>query len=113
MAISEGNKYLYSVAQDGKSGGVAAYEINGATGELTFIDSQVQEGAPPCHVGIHKNELVAPETIMRERLIFIQLMDRAEWILHHLFSNMKELAHTSAKKNPMSTIQRIRLMANM
>lgn len=59
LAISEGNKYLYSVAQDEKSGGVAAYAINEATGELTFIDSQVQEGAPPCHVGIHKNELVS------------------------------------------------------
>ena len=59
MAISEDNRYLYSVAQDGKSGGVAAYKVTGETGELTFIDSQLQEGAPPCHVSVNKSSLVA------------------------------------------------------
>lgn len=59
LALSEDNRFLYSVAQDGKSGGVAAYKVNGETGDLTFIDSQVQEGAPPCHVGVYENELVA------------------------------------------------------
>ncbi|MBS4206930.1 lactonase family protein [Bacillus sp. FJAT-50079] len=59
VTISEDRDFLYSVAQDEKLGGVAAYQLNEATGELTFINQRLQEGAPPCHVSIHQGELLA------------------------------------------------------
>lgn len=58
LTISEDNSRLYSVAQQEKSGGVAAYSINSETGELSFIDGQVEEGAPPCHLGVREYQLV-------------------------------------------------------
>ncbi|MBS4204580.1 lactonase family protein [Bacillus sp. FJAT-49754] len=58
ITISEDKRYLYSVAQQEKSGGVAAYALDAETGELTFIDRQVQEGAPPCHLDVKGTVLV-------------------------------------------------------
>lgn len=51
VTISNDNQYLYSVAKDGNSGGVAAFSISG-TGELTAINSEGSEGSPPCHVNV-------------------------------------------------------------
>lgn len=58
LAINEDDRYLYAVAQDGDLGGVAAYEINGETGELSALNEQLEAGAPPCHLEIRGNELV-------------------------------------------------------
>ena len=58
LTISEDNKHLYSVAQDNKLGGVAAYEINGESGELRLINQELEAGAPPCHLEVRENELV-------------------------------------------------------
>ncbi|GIN39576.1 lactonase family protein [Heyndrickxia oleronia] len=54
LTISEDNRYLYSVIKDGESGGVAAYSISGETGELKLLNSQLTEGASPCHVSVDK-----------------------------------------------------------
>lgn len=54
LTISEDNRYLYSVIKDGESGGVAAYSILGETGELKLLNSQLTEGASPCHVSVDK-----------------------------------------------------------
>ncbi len=56
VAVSEDKQYLYSVSQQDKLGGVAAYRIK--DGELTFINEDLQEGAPPCHLEIHDDALV-------------------------------------------------------
>ncbi|MBW8348583.1 lactonase family protein [Bacillus sp. IITD106] len=58
LAISEGNRYLYSVAQQDKLGGVAAFSIDSETGELSSLNAEVQEGAPPCHLDVYQNDLV-------------------------------------------------------
>ncbi|WP_404454844.1 lactonase family protein [Oceanobacillus kapialis] len=58
LTISEDNKHLYSVAQDGDMGGVHAYEITQETGELKQINGQLVEGAPPCHLDVKKDVLV-------------------------------------------------------
>ncbi|GAB3049661.1 lactonase family protein [Virgibacillus ainsalahensis] len=58
LAISENGRYLYSVAQEDELGGVAAYEIQGAQGELRSINSELKEGKPPCHVTTFNKELV-------------------------------------------------------
>lgn len=52
LAISKNNKFLYSVAKEGQSGGIAAFSINNRDGQLTFINREISEGAPPCHVSI-------------------------------------------------------------
>lgn len=59
LAISEDNKYLYSVAQDGDMGGVASFEINQHNGELRYMNRKLEEGAPPCHVDIQGDALLA------------------------------------------------------
>ena len=52
LCISEDNRFLYSVAKDGDNGGVASFKIQPETRELTYINSQVSPGSPPCHVSI-------------------------------------------------------------
>ncbi|MBY7145071.1 lactonase family protein [Virgibacillus sp. NKC19-3] len=58
LTMSEDNRYLYSVAQDGNLGGVAAFDIDKETGALEPINRELKEGAPPCHLDIFQNELV-------------------------------------------------------
>ncbi|WP_373894289.1 lactonase family protein [Virgibacillus sp. CBA3643] len=58
LTISEDNRYLYSVAQEDKLGGVAAFEIDKKSGALEPINRELKEGAPPCHLDIFQNELV-------------------------------------------------------
>lgn len=52
VTVSPNNEYLYAVAKEGESGGVAAYSINRETGGLELINSQVTEGASPCHISV-------------------------------------------------------------
>ena len=68
--ISSDNRFLYAVEKEGDQGGVASYSINKA-GDLTRINSQLLEGASPCHVSLdskskylfsanyHKGEVVS------------------------------------------------------
>lgn len=58
LAITEDQKSLYSVAQDGETGGVAAYTIDQATGDLEKINQVLTEGAPPCHLETYEGTLV-------------------------------------------------------
>ncbi|MEH7224075.1 lactonase family protein [Bacillus sp. JJ1566] len=54
VTVSQDNRFLYSVVKDGESGGVAAYSIEGQTGELKPLNTDVAEGASPCHVSVNK-----------------------------------------------------------
>lgn len=54
LAISSDNQFLYSVAQEGSSGGVAAFSLNDTNGELQLINKQTAEGSPPCHVSVDR-----------------------------------------------------------
>jgi 6-phosphogluconolactonase len=54
LTISQDNQYLYSVIKEGESGGVAAYSINGQTGELKALNKQLLEGASPCHISVDR-----------------------------------------------------------
>jgi len=58
LALSEDNRHLYSVAQDGDLGGVAAYEINPDSGELRYLNRKLSEGAPPCHLHTQEDVLL-------------------------------------------------------
>ncbi|MFT0801842.1 lactonase family protein [Bacillus swezeyi] len=52
LNIAKDNKMLYAVAKDGDKGGVAAYQIDGLTGDLTFVNKQTEDGPSPCHVSV-------------------------------------------------------------
>lgn len=58
LTISEDRRFLYSVAQEDKSGGVAAFEVTNDHGDLKPINSMVEAGAPPCHLDVYNNNLV-------------------------------------------------------
>lgn len=58
LSISADQRFLYTVAQDDQLGGVAAYEIHPESGELQYINEQMEKGAPPCHLHIESGELV-------------------------------------------------------
>lgn len=51
LTISENNKYLYSVMKKEDLGGVAAFSIN-ENGELAYLNHQLSEGSPPCHISV-------------------------------------------------------------
>ena len=54
LAISSNNQFLYSVAQDGSKGGVAAFSLNNSNGELQLLNKLTAEGSPPCHVSLDR-----------------------------------------------------------
>ncbi|MED4227725.1 lactonase family protein [Neobacillus cucumis] len=58
LAISKDNRFLYSVVKEGEAGGIAAFSID-ESGNLTAINSEVLDGAPPCYVSVDsKNRIV-------------------------------------------------------
>lgn len=58
FALTVDNRYLYSVAKEGDSGGITAYSIT-SDGEFNRINRQLLEGSAPCHVIVDsKNQYV-------------------------------------------------------
>ncbi|WP_077622772.1 lactonase family protein [Sediminibacillus massiliensis] len=55
VTVSNNNRYLYAVAKEGDKGGAAAFAIDPETKALTRINSQVTEGANPCHISVDKS----------------------------------------------------------
>lgn len=61
VAISPSQKYLYAVSEIGQyegkpSGGVSAFSIDSATGQLTFLNQQASHGTSPCHLSVDQTE---------------------------------------------------------
>ncbi len=57
LTISRNNEYLYAVSQVGDRGGIAAFAIK--NGMLEQLNSELTDGAPPCHVSVDsENRLV-------------------------------------------------------
>ncbi|XTP55493.1 lactonase family protein [Niallia sp. Krafla_26] len=50
LTISKDQRFLYSVMKKDTKGGVAAYKIDPNSTKLSLINTQLLEGAPPCHV---------------------------------------------------------------
>lgn len=46
------NTILYSIEKADGQGGVAAYQVNKNSGELTFLNHQLIDGPSPCHVSV-------------------------------------------------------------
>jgi 6-phosphogluconolactonase len=59
LNISQTNHFLYSVAKEGESGGIASFSVNDQTGELKPLNLQVSTGSAPCHVSMDsKNHFI-------------------------------------------------------
>ena len=61
LAIDRSKRYLYAVNEVGDysgkaSGGVSAFAIDSATGNLRFLNEQPSLGADPCHLTIDRNK---------------------------------------------------------
>jgi 6-phosphogluconolactonase len=59
LAIDRSKRYLYAVNEIGEflgkpSGGVSAFAIDRATGNLRLLNEQATEGADPCHLTIDR-----------------------------------------------------------
>ena len=50
LTVSEDNKFIYSVNEDGKDSNVSAFEYNAVTGSLDFINKKDARGADPCYI---------------------------------------------------------------
>lgn len=62
VCVSNDNKFVYAVNEDGKDGGVSAFKFDANTGILTFINKQSSQGADPCYITLdkaQKNLLIA------------------------------------------------------
>ncbi|WP_226085694.1 lactonase family protein [Mesobacillus sp. S13] len=53
LTVSDDNRFLYAVAKEGGTGGVASFGIV-ESGKLSYINSQLAPGASPCHVSVNK-----------------------------------------------------------
>ncbi|EQB37699.1 hypothetical protein M948_03850 [Virgibacillus sp. CM-4] len=58
VTISDDNRFLFAVGQDGDLGGVHAYQIDGEA-ELNKLNEQLLEGRAPCHVSVHDGKVVS------------------------------------------------------
>jgi 6-phosphogluconolactonase len=56
LTVSDDNKFVYAVNEDGKHGGVSAFTFNAHDGKLTFINKQPSGGADPCYVSEDKDK---------------------------------------------------------
>ena len=52
LAISDDNNFLYAVAKEGASGGIAGFSIL-ESGKLSFINTELSPGSSPCHVSLN------------------------------------------------------------
>jgi 6-phosphogluconolactonase len=62
LCVTNDNKFVYAVNEDGKNGGVSAFTFDAHQGKLTFLNKQPSGGADPCFVAVDndmKNVLVA------------------------------------------------------
>jgi 6-phosphogluconolactonase len=50
LAISPNKKFVYSVKEEGKLGGVAAFAFDNKTGALTLLNTSSANGDHPCHM---------------------------------------------------------------
>ncbi|MCM3670195.1 lactonase family protein [Mesobacillus maritimus] len=74
LAISTNEKFLYSVAKDGSSGGIASYSIS-ENGILEFINHTLTEGAPPCHVSVGPDQSLLSTNYHKGTVDYYHLTD--------------------------------------
>jgi 6-phosphogluconolactonase len=60
LTVSQDNKFVYSVNENGAQSKVSSFDFDSATGKLDFVNSQDSRGADPCYIiNDDKNVIVA------------------------------------------------------
>jgi 6-phosphogluconolactonase len=54
LTVSNNNKFVYAVNEDGKKGEVSAFKFDAKQGKLEFINKQSSLGADPCYISVDK-----------------------------------------------------------
>ncbi|SPT92384.1 6-phosphogluconolactonase [Bacillus subtilis] len=84
VATNKNNTILYSIEKADGQGGVAAYQIDKNSGELTFLNHQLIDGPSPCHVSVDdQNQFVLTAIITAGRYTFFRFRKTAA--CNHLF----------------------------
>src|ERR1700744_5484095 len=52
LCVSDDNKNVYAVNEDGKNGGVSSFSFDAKQGKLTFLNKQSSAGADPCYISV-------------------------------------------------------------
>src|ERR1700761_7412628 len=55
LTVSDDNKFVYAVNENGKDGEVSAFKFNAKQGKLEFINKQSSLGADPCYISVDKD----------------------------------------------------------
>jgi len=55
LTVSDDNKFVYAVNENGKQGEVSAFKFNAKQGKLEFINKQSSLGADPCFISVDKD----------------------------------------------------------
>ena len=56
LCVSDNDKFVYAVNEDGKNGGVSSFTFDPVQGKLTFLNRQPSQGADPCYVSVDKDQ---------------------------------------------------------
>jgi 6-phosphogluconolactonase len=54
LCVSDNNKFVYAVNENGKNGEVSAFTFDPKQGKLVFINKQSSSGADPCYISVDK-----------------------------------------------------------
>ncbi|MEO6978253.1 MAG: lactonase family protein [Mucilaginibacter sp.] len=55
LTVTDDNKFVYAVNEDGKKGQVSSFKFNARLGKLEFINKQSSLGADPCYISVDKD----------------------------------------------------------
>jgi 6-phosphogluconolactonase len=56
LAVSDNNKFVYAVNENGKLGEVSAFKFDAKQGKLEFINKKSSLGADPCYISVDKDQ---------------------------------------------------------
>jgi 6-phosphogluconolactonase len=56
LCVSANNKFVYSVNETGKNGGVSSFSFEPKQGKLTLLNQQPSGGADPCYISVDKDQ---------------------------------------------------------
>lgn len=54
VVVSNNKKFLYSIVKQGNKGGIASYSIDESTGNLSLLNTYLEDGKNPCHLAVNK-----------------------------------------------------------
>src|ERR1700722_2426393 len=56
LCVTDDDKFVYAVKEDGKNGGVSSFTFDPKQGKLVFLNRQSSSGADPCYVSVDKDK---------------------------------------------------------